>query len=447
LQIIRLGLVAWGLLALLGCGGGGGAGGIGGGISEPAGANAAPDSLDGRIRVYDVTGAPIEGAVVTITASGVTFQATTSATGSARFEDVPTGLADISVSAAGFDSKAFELETGPEPEPWLVEVTLDATGAWAIGRAIVLGTDMVERTADGGAMTFSVDVAVIGENSTALEMLTSSDFSLVSIDCGWGGPRDCASDAAGNATPNFGHDGPPEAFGLQPPSARHAYVVGVLVERSEAVTDWYARAPALSSFFAQLGGNDVANLASVQTENGSATLEVLGPFTSDGSTYFDAIDQLAYPAGSPPPLLEAILESIQRVADAEGFGIPGAERTVLVLTGQGMTVPEVDAATAVARKAGVRISTINSGYGLPEIAVRTGGFVADVSDPRQWAMVFGAMDQLLAGTLPYYRMQFRLKGSPGTFVTGGNAKIRLRITVPASMPNRGVWTTFDVAVQ
>jgi hypothetical protein len=57
--------------------------------------------------------------------------------------------------------------------------------------------------------------------------------------------------------------------------------------------------------------------------------------------------------------------------------------------------------TAVARKAGVRISTINSDYGLPEIAVRT----------------------------------------------GGNAKIRLRITVPASMPNRGVWTTFDVAVQ
>jgi hypothetical protein len=56
------------------------------------------------------------------------------------------------------------------------------------------------------------------------------------------------------------------------------------------------------------------------------------------------------------------------------------------------------------------------------------------------------MDRLLAGTTPYYRMQFRLTGPGGTFVPGGNAKVRLNIRVPTSLPSNGVMTTLDVAI-
>jgi hypothetical protein len=426
-------------VGLSGCSGGGG----GGGSSDSSAA-------DLEVRTTDVNGVPIGGAVVSVMAGNVRRQATTSADGSASFRGLPNREATVSVTAAGFEpeSGSIRLQAGPEPPYW--GVVLRATGAWAVGRAVVLGTRMVERAGDGSAMTFSVDLAVIGENSEALQTLTSSDFTVDQIDCGWGGPRDCASDATGNATGsggNFRPDGPAQSFSLQPPSVRHPYLVGVLAERSTAVTDWNARVPALKSFFTMLGGNDSAGLASVQTEDRGATLAVLGPFTSDGRTYLDAIDQLARPAGSPPAMLEILLESIRRAAAADAGQVTGPERTVLVLATPWMSTSDIDATTALARQLGVRISTVVQGnYGFPEMAVRTGGFAVDVADPRQLGMVFGVMDRLLAGAMPYYRMQFRLVGSPGTFVSGGNAKVRLRIRVPSSIPSNGVGTSLDVAI-
>ena len=214
-----------------------------------------------------------------------------------------------------------------------------------------------------------------------------------------------------------------------------------------SVTGWSALVPALKSFFTMLGGNDAASLASVQTEDRGATLTVLGPFTSDGRTYLDAIDQLARPAGSAPAMRDSLLDSIRRAAAAGSGQIPGVERTVLVLATSWMSISDVNTATALAQQLGVHISTVvQDNYGFPEMAVRTGGFVADVTDARQLGMVFGAMDRLLAGTTPYYRMQFRLVGSPGTFVSGGNAKVRMRIHVPTSIPSNGVHAILDVAI-
>ena len=438
----------WACLALLvaalgaglsGCSGGGGDGG-------------SPDSSAAvlEIRTTDVNGLPIGGAVVSVAAGKAQRQATTGADGSAKFLDLPPGEARMSVTAVGFESEAgsIQLQGGSRPTNW--GVTLRATGAWAVGRAVVLGTRMIERAADGSAMTFSVDLAVIGENSEPIQTLTSSDFSVYDIDCGWGGPRDCASDATGSATGsggNFRPDGPAQSFSLQPPSVRRPYLVGVLAERSTAVTDWNARVPALRAFFTMLGGNDSASLASVQTEARGVTLTVLGPFTSDGRTYLDAIDQLATPAGNEPAMLESLLESIRRTAAAGSGQSPGVERTVLVLATPWMSISDINTTTALARQLGVRISTVvRDNYGFPEMAVRTGGFAVDIGDPRQLGMVFGAMDRLLAGTTPFYRMQFRLAGSPGTFVSGGNAKVRMKVHVPASIPNNGVHTALDVAI-
>jgi len=146
-------------------------------------------------------------------------------------------------------------------------------------------------------------------------------------------------------------------------------------------------------------------------------------------------------------MLDSLLESIRRTAAAGSSQIPGMERTVLVLATPWMSISDVNTATALAQQLGVRISAVVRGnYGFPEMAMRTGGFAVDVGDSRQLGMVFGAMDQLLAGTVPYYRMQFRLVGSPGTFVSGGNAKVRMRIHVPSSIPSNGVHTILDVAI-
>lgn len=406
-------------------------------------------SVDLDIIAMDVNRLPIANAEITVAVGNVQRKATTSANGSASFANLPPGEATFSTSAPGFETQTFTYWLSFAHES--LELALSANGAWAIGRAIVLGSRMIELASDGSAMTFSIDVAVIGEHSEALETLTSDDFSIFSIDCGWGGPRDCASDSEGNVTAgdgNFSPDGPAQSFGLQPPLARHPYLVGVLAERSTAVSDWDERAPALKTFFTALGGNDSASLASVKTNNGITTLTVLGPFTSDGRMYLDAIDQLPAPAGDAPQLQESLLEWVRQAAAADSGGMPGVERTVLLMVTPGMTIPEIDEAAALARQLGVHISAVIVGenYGIPETAVRSGGFVARVDDPRQLSIIFGAMDQLLAGTMRYYRMQYRIKGNPGTFVSGGNAKVRMKIHVPTSIINMGVYVGFDVTI-
>lgn len=65
---------------------------------------------------------------------------------------------------------------------------------------------------------------------------------------------------------------------------------------------------------------------------------------------------------------------------------------------------------------------------------------------RQYGSVFGVADQVLAGTLPYYRIEYRLTGEPGLFSPGGNVRVFMRIDVPASFGTQPVYTSFDVAI-
>ena len=425
-------------------------------VNTPGSGTTAPTSVDLDVHVIDVVGEPIEGATVAVTSGGLLHQVTTGADGIAVFPDLPIGDVSLAVSAAGFESVAWDgakLDVSFPTSRVTWSISLDATGAWAVGRAIVLGTRVVELAADGGEMTFELDMAVIGENSEAVQTLTSDDFSLSNYECGWAGARDCASDSEGRPTGASGQiwsKGGAQQFGLQPPSPRQPYLVGVLAERSTEITDWDERGPAMKAFFSGLGGNDVANLASVQVENNVTTLNLLGPYTGAGSTYLEAIDQLALPAGIVPEMLESLHESIRGAAEASRDEFPGTEPFVLVVSTPWMTLSEIYATAELANQLGVRISTITGNYSYPygsaEVAVRTGGFVADIGDSRQLGIVFGAMDGLLAGTTPFYRMQFQIGGEPHTFVSGGNAKVFLRVRVPTSIPHRGVYTSLDVAI-
>ena len=80
------------------------------------------------------------------------------------------------------------------------------------------------------------------------------------------------------------------------------------------------------------------------------------------------------------------------------------------------------------------------------MAMRTGGFVVELDDLRQYAIAFGTMDRVLAGEVPHYRMQFELTGDPGVFVPGGNVKVLMHVDLPAPVPNRGIYAAFDVAI-
>lgn len=423
-----------------------------GGSGAEARDEMAPVSATLEVRVVNVLDEPIGGAIVTVNSNGLQHQATTPASGNVSFAGLRSGPTTMSISADGFESESMLLELERGSQEW--GFTLSSIGSWAIGRAIVLGTETVALADDGSHMTFSVDLAVIaGENSEPLQTLTEADFRIYIIDCGWGGSRDCASDAAANAAAGSGiysSDGVARAFGLQPTWGRHPYVVGVLVERSGDGSEWDVKGPALGSFFTTLSGNDAVGLASVQVENDETTLKVLGPFTSDGNVYLGTIARLGTPANHRPPLMQtSLLESIRWTAAAVANEFPEREATLLVLSNPAFSVAEIDEAVTFAQQSGVHISTVTNaygGYGLPEMAVRTGGFVAQIDDIRQFGMTFSTMDQLLAGTLPFYRMQFQLTGVAGTFVPGGNVKVNLQIDVPTSVVNRGVLAQFDFAI-
>jgi hypothetical protein len=428
--------------ALAGCGGGGS------GTGPASTAVASPATTTALLRVGDVNGTPIEGAVVTVDGGGTPIRARTGAEGVATLVGVPTGDVSITIVAPAFETLRF---TSRLPGG-VTAVTMDATGAWAIGRAIVLGSRMLDRAADGSTLTFAVDVAVVDANSAAIETLTGADFRVRTVDCGWGGPRECASDAGGNASPNGGNfsaDGGPEAFRLQPPAGRRPYAVALLAERSAEISDWGARAAALKSFFAAIGGNDAASLATVEARNGASIFAPLGPFTRDGRVYLDAIDRLGAPAGGAPELTPGLEQAIQLAAAARNSVTSGAQPMVIALARQGLTVAEFGAVSALARQADVQVGAVGTdsdNYGLTELAARTGGIAVQYSDSRQLGIIFGAMDRVLAGVLPYYRMSFRLQGEPRTFVAGGNVKVWLSVRVPASMPNRGVDAQLDVAI-
>ena len=435
---------AWAVLCILGLVGCSGTNTVG----ESGPPQAPPQaSKTVTVTVVDVLHQPVVGATVTMTAGSFQQSRVTSGDGSATFADVPNEPYTLNVVADGFEPLSLDRLTSSS-----VGLSLTRTGAWAIGPAIILGTRMVDRSTSGDSLVFSVDVAVIaGKDPEPLQTLTASDFALTLFDCGWGGPRDCASDANGHAALGHGHfsiDGPARTFTLQPGSVRHPYLAGIVAERSGDGSEWGTKAPALKSFFAEPRAADVVGLASVQVEQGASTFTAIGQFTSDGVTYLDAIDGLAKPAGEQPSVAQALPDAVRWTAAAGDLS--GRAATLLWLSrGTSMSLEERDEAVALMQQSGLRVSAI-TGHGtdwdLGELALRTGGFVSRVDDMRQYGSVFGVVDQVLAGTLPYYRIEYRLAGEPGLFSPGGNVRVFMRIDVPASFGTQPVYTSFDVAI-
>jgi hypothetical protein len=222
----------------------------------------------------------------------------------------------------------------------------------------------------------------------------------------------------------------------------------VAAERSGDGSDWNIKGPALKSYFGGKNSADAVGLASVQVEQGATTFNVLGPFASDGSPYLEAIDELSGPAGAQPSIAQVLPDAIRWTAATTDF--PGNEATLLWLsTGDSISLAERDEAVALARQSGLHFSAVTgswTGLELGELAMLTGGFVARIESMRQYESVFGVMDQVLSGTLPYYRIEYRLTGEAGLFSPGGNVRLYMRIDVPSSFGTQPVRTQFDVAI-
>jgi len=423
-----------------------GCGGTAGGALPP-GPDASRTSKTLAVTLVDVLGDPVEGATLTLTIGNSQRSELSAADGVATFDSVPFGAYSLAAEADGFEPVSVDGTWSPGSEGW--KLSLVRTDAWAIGPAIILGTRMIDRSAVGDSLVFSVDVAVLtGKAPESLETLTAANFSLEDFDCGWGGPRDCASDADGNAAlgyGSYGFEGPAQSFALHPGSSRRPYLVGVVAERSGDGSDWDIKGPVLKSFFAGPLGADAVGLASVQVDQDATTFDVLGAFARNGSSYLEAIDGLAGPAGAPPSIAKVLPDAIGWTAATNDF--PESEANLLWLSqGSHISLAERDEAVALARQSGVHLSSVDGNPELGELAMLTGGFVSRIDDMRQYGSVFGAMDQILAGTLPYYRIEYRLVGEAGLFSSGGNVRIYMRIDVPTSYGTQPVRTQFDVAI-
>ena len=409
------------------------------------------------VLVKNELGAALVDVPVTVEIGSLQFVANTGSQGRARFTGLPLRDSTVTVEADGYETWAYVIGLQPGEQAW--DAVLKADGAWALARALVLGTDTVDLAADGTSLTFSVDVAVVsGETLQPVTNLADSNFRIYTIECGWGGSRDCASDAAGNLTGAYGiysTDGVASAFELRSASTGAPWIAGVLVEPFWGSWDRDTLGPALKSFLAGVGGDNAVGLASLAIagwwdyDYGEATtLTVHGPFTSDGAVYAADVDTLGEPTADGSYVYEgrlqaSLLHSIEWTATAAG-DFPGRTPTLLLAAQPFLSLAEIDEAVTLARDAGVRISAIG-GY-HPELALRTGGFIMDLDDARQYATAFGAMNRALAGELPFYRMQFTVTGDAGTFVPGGNARIYLHMDTPSPILNRGAQTVFDVTI-
>lgn len=405
-----------------------------------------------QVTVVDALHQPIVGALATLEVNGTQQQAATDQDGRVTFFRLPQGPVTVTIAADGYEEITMDDDVSKVDISWLI--SLDAVGAWAVGRAVVLNTELLQLADDGSSMRFAVDIAVVaGEDAEPVLTLTEADFSIYAMDCSWGGPRDCASDINGNAATGFGvyqTDGIAREFEPMPGPARKPYIAGMLVARSATDDQWAVKGPAMKEFFSNKNHTDVIGLASVQQEGEVTTLTVLDPFTNDAAIYNDAVDQLALPASDYPQMFDELLDAIRWTGEAASDEFANRDASLLVLAYVPLSMREIREAAALAREYGVRISSISGlsygNYGMPEIAARTGGTTMSIDRLRQYEQLFGVMDSVLSRSIPFYRMQFELTGIPRTFVAGGNARVYMNINVPRTVVSGDVFTSFDVAI-
>jgi hypothetical protein len=455
---LRPALLGLALLALAACSGGNSAA-----PSTPPAPSTTPGvppvtSVSLVVSVIDMDRSPVADASIAVSAgTEATRTATSNGKGEAVFADLPTGTAQVSIRADGFDPVDYPTQlTASNPRGNFTSVYLRATLGWMLGPVARLGAEVANLSADGSSARVTVDVAVLRDGTGPITTLTTADFSVLELDCGsFGVALQCAADASGQLTGENGRfraEGPADPFALQMPAARTNYAAGFLAELGSATLDWSRSRSVLEGFFTALRAPDAATLATYHRDADATTLTTLGPLASDGSAYAAAIGRIDPRSGARVNPRSAI-DDFVRTSLASGAGLQQGAATHLIMYGPWHVYMDASERAATLKQMGdngLRFSVIagtdEGATGVLDIVARTRGLIVEVKDARQLPTLASALDGLFAGTIPHYRMTFTLKGAAGTFVSGGTIGGLLRIRVPDFKPAESLYTRFAAAI-
>ena len=206
------------------------------------------DQQSVTIHVTTSAGTPVPGVGIALNGGFDGRVADTDATGSVRFDDIPTGdEANATSYAAGFHAAhtRFLVTVDADTDVTLIlEHVTEAT-------PVVLGSRAVAAS-DGRSLTVDLDLAVLGEDGRAIPTFTAADFTMLDSDCAF---RPCGIDVDSGSLPMGGYRvlADDEAFGWQRSSDQPVppMTVALLLEQSAAMAEYdpqRLRLPAVSAF-------------------------------------------------------------------------------------------------------------------------------------------------------------------------------------------------------
>jgi len=437
------------VVTLVACGGGSGQSGSGSSplsagppaIPPPAAPPPAvpPPANTGSVVVRALTpaGTPVSGISVDLNGGFDGRTVTTDANGEAAFPGIPAGDASANLWGTGYHSARKRLTVTAGEQTRVTLSLLSVTEAVPV----LLAMHPSQPSGDGRYLTFEADVAVLTSDGSSRQTLVANDFGLEGT-CDW---YACVVDADGRDT-YAGYDTHVASAQLRaaPTSTNASAAVGVLVEQSEAMR-WFdpdgLRLQATKEYFDRVLPPDLVALGSYRDLGLTSVLTTYGGFTSDGSRLRNALDGLAGQEGGESRTLAALVEMAGFMQSDLAVKTGAPRRALVVLTSdRAGSVDCPDSATCrrnellaveAAKAAGVAVIAAGPEYSpAAEVAALTGGANALINDPLQWPALFRALDSLVVGELPHYRVRFELDaGVPGVFVRGRTALGQLTIRV------------------
>jgi hypothetical protein len=399
-----------------------------------------------EVRVTDPDGNPVPYAQVDVIAPAVSGTWTTGysdGSGIVVFDSVPIG--SVSAFASGWpshyssDQVEVEIATG-------ARATLSLTIAPVYpGTAILLATRRISSAPDGSAIEVEADIAVVDPSGQPIAGIDASQVTLPSWDCGDWDP-DCIID---DESQDAGHWMPvteaPSAFESLPGSAPSPYAAGLLVDQGTYVgaEHWEpGRKEAIVEFLDSFDPANSVALAEFRSLLGSSSaVQYNGGFTSDPTELRAAAMSLEWRVGGNSAVAEAVPEMIGMI---DWLAPPQAWHLVLVRPAwRELTAHEVRLAIAASTAYGIPVNAIAPGdLGTTAAVARTGGALLIARFPAQMRTAFRALDSVLSGSMPFYRMRFQLQV---TEPTAADQPRTLRASVGIALPERDtLWVPIAV---
>jgi len=414
-RCVRYGALASAVLALAACGSGGGSAGG----DDPEGQPSGPTNTEklGSVTIEAATssGTPVSGVTISLNGGFDGRSASTDASGSVQFADIPPGEATALSFAAGFHAaqERFAVSSDQNSEVTLIlEQVTEATPVVLASLAVAAG--------DGRSLTIDVDIAVLGQDGQAIPTFTVADFTMLDSDCAF---VPCGYDAELGQLPMGGYRARAvdAAFGWHSSSSPPLppLAVALMLEQSAAMGVYDPqglRLPAIGDFLDSIVPPDVAVLATFRG-SGATSLTTHGEFTSDGALFLPVLDELAGPESGGNPLHCAVSEMLAFIAEHAPDG--AAPSLVVVTNSSPAGADACSQQSVVSMNPGqprVPIVAIGGNETGAALAAQSGGSFAVVTDPAQYPAAVQQLDAIVKRRLDYNSLRFVLtpEGAPAT---------------------------------